>query len=265
MQNETITYVRINPPTVRDKMVGGMAICVQPDRTFRHQLYDVINPQSHVVTGKIELEVESSRISLTFSPNAVPDTQAEELVMGVSDFDTAHRLLSAMGMHARSFQEVKREVWEMGKVTIALESWPWLDPFIIIGAPDKTSIEKIAIQLGLDNDQIYENDVLNMYRDKYGIDESMFYNTPKLMFMVRPSWVQAFDDKVMEEVHQSQEADTETAEAGTADAEDKPAETESTDVKVELPDAPSAPEENASEPSDPAVPAQPETAKEEPA
>jgi len=195
----TRTYTGINPVAIRDKLVSAVAICVQPERTERHQLYDVINPQSHVVTGYIELQVETSRISLTYHPlegkadtpatHAASKPESPEIRMGVSDFDTACKLLSAMGMHPRSFEETKREMWSLGNASIAIDTWPWLDPFVTITAPTDKDIETAAVALGITEDQKYGSNIAGMYKDAHGIDESVFYNTPQLMFMSRPDWL----------------------------------------------------------------------------
>jgi hypothetical protein len=254
-ERQTVTFVHVNPPSIRQKLVSQMAICTQTERTYRHQLYDVINPVSHVLTGSIGLETEPSRISLVYKPTASAAAKAAdpadapahaeadakkpfksdtsqlsdglnadgEIVLGVSDFDLASALLRNMGMHPRTFQEVKREIWEHSGVTIGIESWPWIDPFVIIGAESRARIDETAAMLGLTSDLIYESDVPNLYRDAYGIDETMFFNTPKLMFLVRPSWVQAFKDKVDDQIGLSEARDAEAAAAAAQPTEGQPA------------------------------------------
>jgi len=210
----TTTYIGINPIAIRDKLGSTMAICLQPERTERHQLYDIINSKSHVVTGYVELQVEVSRITLTYHPlekksseqsgekqneAGKPKDITGELKMGVSDFDTACQLLAAMGMHARSFEETKREIWSLGNASVAIDTWPWLDPFVTITAPTDKDVEEAAAKLEIKPDQKYESNVAGMYKDAHGIDESVFFNTPKLMFMSRPDWIKWEDPPKAEE------------------------------------------------------------------
>jgi hypothetical protein len=186
----TVTYSSPEPQAYREKLVSQMAICTQPERVTRRYTYDVINAETKALTGYVRLAAEQSRIALHFTaPNEQGAAGMPEVTLGVSDFDTANMLLHSLGLQLRSLQELKQEIWETGTVKVIFESWPWLDPLIHVSAPTAEEATALASQMGLPPERQTTATVPQMYGAKYGIDESVFVNTPELIFMKRPEWV----------------------------------------------------------------------------
>src|SRR4051812_33477394 len=112
--DKTVHYPITDLQALREKLVSVMGICTQPEMPLRQYFYDVINRDSRQMTGSITLAVEGDRIVLKYKPTHF-DTEAEpvDLKVGVSDFEAMHMFLANIGMHVRTFQEVKREEWEI--------------------------------------------------------------------------------------------------------------------------------------------------------
>jgi adenylate cyclase class 2 len=76
-------------------------------------------------------------------------------------------LLTATGLKFRSFQETRRETWQLGEVEIVLDEWPWLDPYMEIEGPTEADLKEVAEKLGLDWNEVVYGDVMAAYRAQY--------------------------------------------------------------------------------------------------
>lgn len=72
----------------------------------------------------------------------------EELEIAVSDFDTTHQLLEALGYHRAQIYEKHRETFEMGATEICLDHLPYGHFAEIEGAPE--AIPPVAEHLGFE-------------------------------------------------------------------------------------------------------------------
>ena len=95
------------------------------------------------------------RVKLTFkSTPPEPDNQFKimrELEVEVSDFDTMHSILEALGFHHEQVYEKWRETLVLEQTQFCLDSMPYGDFLEIEGR--KQDIEYFAAQLGLQWDQ----------------------------------------------------------------------------------------------------------------
>lgn len=72
----------------------------------------------------------------------------EELEIEVSDFDTTHQILEALGFHRAQIYEKHRETFEIGTTEICLDQLPYGHFAEIEGTPD--TIPAVAERLGLE-------------------------------------------------------------------------------------------------------------------
>jgi adenylate cyclase class 2 len=91
----------------------------------------------------------------------------KEIEVTVSDFDQTVALLAAAGLRQGSFQESKRETWQLNDVEIVLDEWPWLKPYIEIEGPSEQKVRDVAVQLDLDWSDALFGDVMVAYRAEY--------------------------------------------------------------------------------------------------
>ena len=184
MQQEVESkYIIEDPIQIREKLVGHMAICTQPERLIQWYRYDVVDSETKRLGGHVELKVEEGRVIVQFLPLDPQVSKGVELT--VSSFETAHMFLQAVGMQKRRFQEKKRETWEIDNVKIHIDHWPWLDPIVIVENESADILER----LGLEDKQKTNDSIEKLYISTYDVDPSVFMNMPELKFMKRPDWV----------------------------------------------------------------------------
>jgi adenylate cyclase class 2 len=73
----------------------------------------------------------------------------QEIELEISNADTAHKLLSALGYEQVLTIEKKRHLWRLGDCRVTLDKLPLLDNFIEIEGPNDESITDVQESLGL--------------------------------------------------------------------------------------------------------------------
>ncbi len=103
---------------------------------------------------------------LTYKSNAKDaDPQYKvrrELEVTVSDFETMHRILTALGFHQEQIYEKRRRTYKLGDAVLCLDAMPFGD-FLEIEGP-KPSIRPIAEKLALPWENRILTNYLNIFR-----------------------------------------------------------------------------------------------------
>ena len=102
----------------------------------------------------------------------------EEIEFEVSDFDSAKRLLEAIGYYQALAFEKDRQLWHLGGCEVALDTLPLLGKFIEIEGTDESVIKKVQNNIGAgDLEHIKKGYVSLMSKkiDEAGIEERMFF------------------------------------------------------------------------------------------
>lgn len=161
-----VKFLHIDHDEMRAKLASIGAVCEKPMRTMRRVTFDSAEMKAR--NGWVRVRDEGDKVTLTYKQTdsfAIDGTK--ELETTVGDFDTTIAILQEAGVAKGSFQESKRESWELGDVQIELDEWPWLDPYIEIEAPTQELIHDVAAKLGLDMSQALSGDVMVAYREQY--------------------------------------------------------------------------------------------------
>ena len=85
----------------------------------------------------------------------------------VSDYESMVALLEQVDLLHKSFQESRRETWQLGAVEVVIDEWPHLNPFIEIEGNSEAEVKDVAKKLGFDwNDAVFGS-VTEAYRHQY--------------------------------------------------------------------------------------------------
>ncbi|MDP3795371.1 MAG: CYTH domain-containing protein [bacterium] len=115
----------------------------------------------------------------------------KELTVTVSDFTEACGLLTALGLEAKSYQETKRESWMLAGAEIAIDTWPWIPPFVELEAPSETMLRPTAERLGFDWSAALYGSVETAYRAHYDVTEQEIARWERITFAPVPDWLTA--------------------------------------------------------------------------
>lgn len=139
-------------------------------RMMRRSLIE--EPHHKAVNGFIRVRDEGDKVTMTYKQK---DDEfdlhgTKEIEVTVSDFDKTVELLKIAGWPPVTYQESKRETWEIGDVEVVLDEWPWIQPYIEIEGPSEERVREVADQLGFkwedaaigSVDVIYEREYPNL-------------------------------------------------------------------------------------------------------
>jgi adenylate cyclase class 2 len=167
MQSEIeAKFLNVQHDEIRAKLTELGATCVQPMRLMRRVTIE--NDRLVEKNAFVRVRDEGDRVTMTYKQfDSLSVDGAKEIEIVVSDFDTAVQLLDAAGLPSQSFQESKRETWQLGEVEIVLDEWPWLKPYIEIEAGSEMLVQDTAKRLGFDWSEAAFGDVMVAYRAEY--------------------------------------------------------------------------------------------------
>jgi len=112
----------------------------------------------------------------------------KELVVEVSDYATAVKILEQGGLIKTGEQETKRESWLLGDVEIEIDTWPGLDPYVEIEAPDLASLQRTAEALGFDWSKRIVSSVEDIYMDVYEADRETVKRETSFCTFAKPAF-----------------------------------------------------------------------------
>lgn len=163
-------FLHINHDAIRKKLLGLNASCVTPMRLMRRVIIDY--PDKRLQTSKLNSYVrirdEGDKVTLTFKQfDSLSIDGARECEVGVTSFDDTIKIFTSIGLHVVSYQESKRETWEVNACEVVLDEWPWLDPYIEIEATSELDIQALSSKLELDWSDAVFGDVMVAYREQY--------------------------------------------------------------------------------------------------
>jgi adenylate cyclase class 2 len=159
-------FLNVNHENVRKKLTRLGAVCEQPMRLMKRVTIDT--PDMTKKGAWVRVRDEGHRITIAYKQlDGLTIDGTQEIEIEVSNFDAAIQLLAAAGLPHGSFQETKREAWQLGEAEIVLDEWPWLKPFIEIEASSEAAVRKVAQQLGFEWADAKFGDVMTAYQAQY--------------------------------------------------------------------------------------------------
>lgn len=162
-------FCHVDIDDVRAKLEKLGAHLELPMRMMRRYTFD----NSFMKKGKdafVRVRDEGDKVTMTYKQfDELSLHGAKEIEITVNDFDDASALLLQIGAgeERHSYQESKRETWQLGDVEVVIDEWPWLKPYIEVEGPSAERVQEVAAQLGFDWSQAVFGDVMAAYRLEY--------------------------------------------------------------------------------------------------
>jgi adenylate cyclase class 2 len=114
----------------------------------------------------------------------------QEVEIVVDDFEQAKAFLQAIGLESRSYQETKRESWELDGAQVELDEWPWIQPFIEVESHNEADVWRVVDKLGLERDKAFYGSVEIAYQAEYDVTEEEIDGWDRVTFTSVPDWLQ---------------------------------------------------------------------------
>ncbi|MBI2013219.1 MAG: CYTH domain-containing protein, partial [Candidatus Colwellbacteria bacterium] len=139
----------------------------------------------------IRVRHEGDRVTLSYKKLLDRSLHGtKEITVEVSNFDETCNLLLALSFKQDSFQETKREKWEMDNCEITIDTWPWIPTFVELEAPDEPMIRSLAEKLGLDWNGALHGSVEIAYQKYYDVTEEEIDGWEQITFVPIPDWLE---------------------------------------------------------------------------
>lgn len=159
-------FVNIDLDELRQKLEACGGKLEQPMRLMRRVTIDT--PAMKEKDAFVRVRDQGDKITLTYKQfDDLSVDGAKEFEVEVSDFQQTVDLLAAAGLPHGSYQESKRETWQIGTTEIVLDEWPWLNPYIEIEGNNEEDVRNVASKLGFAWENAVFGDVMAAYRIQY--------------------------------------------------------------------------------------------------
>lgn len=161
-----VKFCDIDIDAMREILARAGAVCEQPMRLMRRV---IIETDKLAERGAfIRVRDEGYRTTLTYKQfDEASLTGAKEIEVTVSDYEATVALLEQVDLLHKSFQESRRETWQLGTVEVVIDEWPHLNPFIEIEGNSEDEVKDTAKKLGFDWGDAVFGSVTEAYRHQY--------------------------------------------------------------------------------------------------
>jgi len=177
------TFPNVNKDEIREKLKLAGAILVRPEFLQKRCTFNF--PDGHEIKGGwLRVRDEGDKITLTLKiVDGDKIENQKEITLQVDDFKQAELFLQSIGCKKKSYQETKRELWELDDVEIAIDEWPFLEPLVEVEGKSEEAVKRISEKLGFNYSKALFCCIAKLYNDKYGISEDIINNkTPEITF-----------------------------------------------------------------------------------
>lgn len=171
MQTEIeVKFIDVVIDDVRQRLKSAGAELVQPMRNMRRALIEEEHHSEQNMFIRVRDEGDKVTLCLKKKTKSLEESTIDstyEIETTVGDFDKTLEIFRVAGWHYMTYQESRRETWQLGEVEVVIDEWPWIKPYIEIEGPDEDSVRRVANQLGYDWNEAMFGSVDVIYKRKY--------------------------------------------------------------------------------------------------
>lgn len=170
-------FLDIDPKAIAKKLESLGAVR-EFERTFRRYVFDFPDRRLDNQSSWLRVRDEGDKVTMTYKQRlGVKDGKSDdgmhEIEVVVSDFEHTAKLLQAIGMEVKFYEENKRTLYRLGDVEFAIDEWPLLPPYLEIETDDWDKIKQAAEKLDLKPDDMVIYSTMQIYKT-HGIDEKEY-------------------------------------------------------------------------------------------
>ena len=185
-------WLNIDPVAFRKLLKNAGATLVNPERLMVRRVYDYPDMRLEKIGGWVRVRDEGDKVTMSYKQlNDRTLHGTKEVTVTVNDFDMACSFLESVGLTSNSFQETKRESWQLKGAEIEIDTWPWIPSFVEIEAQSENQLKQAAKTLNLDYSQALHGSVETAYQAVYDVTDQEIGNCAEIRFTKVPKWLTA--------------------------------------------------------------------------
>ena len=176
------TFLDVNKENTRKVLKGSGAKLIKPEFLQKRVVFNLPNkPDGY---RWLRVRDEGDKITMSFKMvdgNKIKNQKEVNLV--INDFKKGVEFLEVIGCQRKSYQETKREIWELDSVEICIDEWPFLEPFVEIEGKSEKEVKTVSEKLGFNYSKAWFCAVGLIYSKKYNISVEVIDNEiPEIIF-----------------------------------------------------------------------------------
>ena len=184
-------FLDIDPDVIRAKLKTLRALLVYPEHLTRQKVFDYPDFRLDKDSSWLRLREENNHITLTLKKWHKEGVDGMgEIAFGADSFEEAEQLLVAIGMHVKSRQVKKRELWKLGDVEFMIDTWPWIPTFLEIEGRTEKDVRDAADHLSLEWEKAMFGGVARIYKHYFDIEYEEIDRCPEISFSSIPEWLE---------------------------------------------------------------------------
>jgi adenylate cyclase class 2 len=118
----------------------------------------------------VRLRKTKGKVKLTYKENVEQTVDsAQEIELEVSDLEKCSEFFNKIGLFAMRRLEKYRHTFELGDVTVDIDTWPKVPAYMEIEGPSVESLKKACETLGMDWEKRFDGDAREVFR-RYDYD-----------------------------------------------------------------------------------------------
>ncbi|MDD4901816.1 MAG: CYTH domain-containing protein [Patescibacteria group bacterium] len=181
------TFLNIDKEEARERLKKAGAKLVKPEILMKRCNFTL--PKNNEIAGSwVRVRDEGDKITMSvkiMTGDKIEDQK--EICLSVDEMEKAIDFLETLGCRKKSYQETKRETWELDSVIITLDTWPFLEPFAEVEGQSEQTVKSVSEKIGFDYTQARFCAVGTLYHEKYKIPQDVINNhTPEITFAKNP-------------------------------------------------------------------------------
>ena len=155
MREIEVKVIEIDKPSIVQKLLALGAAKVF-DGEIDAIVYDFPDTRLEKADSTLRLRKKGDKTELTVKTvlSQSGSRTSDEIEVLVSDFETAQRILSAIGMVVLRRGAKMRTSYRLGDTLFEIDEWGDVPPFMEIEAPDEATIDSFIVKLGLPKENV---------------------------------------------------------------------------------------------------------------
>ena len=163
------TFLDIDKNEIRGRLEKAGARIVKPE--FMQKRFVFSLPKGQEIKGgwlRVRDEGDRTTMSLKVVDGEKIEDQ-KEICLVINDFKTGKEFLESIGCQKKSYQETKREIWDLDGVEVCIDEWPFLEPYVEVEGKSEEDVKRVSEKLGFDYSKAWFCSVGKIYNNKYGV------------------------------------------------------------------------------------------------
>ncbi len=175
-------FVNIDKEEIRERLKKAGAELVKPEFMQKRVCFNL--PTGHEnFNAWMRVRDEQDKITMSYKEIVGDNIEDQkEINLVINDFKNGVEFLEKICCQKKSYQENKREIWELDNVEIMIDEWPFLEPFVEVEGKSEQEVKSVSEKIGFDYSKVLFCATGLIYSKKYNISLEAINEISKITF-----------------------------------------------------------------------------------